>query len=243
MKNKNKYSFIGTGKKCPAVTPTKITKNYWRENYNRILSGTGIHVKRVEVDPRLPRERILTVISELGETETRSTLAKHFIKEQIFEKLFKEKEYPEVVVKNYVVQGGHVTSTQMYGVMERLRELNPNVKLGPRYPAFLARRNEPAVTAPLRICLEGEPPEHIFVDTPAGGVIQTQCRRYVRMRNNQGRYKDGEYYEIAHNDLSYANHEERYGRWAPPGYDDQNKPGLAIKCVECGKLHEGPCGQ
>ena len=88
------------GKKCPAVTRTKITKDYWRQNYNRILSRTGIYVERVEVDPRLPRERILTVISELGETETRSTLAKHFIKEQIFKKLFKEKEYPEVVVKN-----------------------------------------------------------------------------------------------------------------------------------------------
>ena len=164
----NKYYFIGTGKNYPVVTATRLIKEYWRDNYNRILQGTGIHVERVEVDPRLPRERVLTVISKLGDTETRSILAKNFIKEQVFEKIFKEKEYPEVVVRNYVIQGGYITCTQVYGVMERLRELNPGLKLGPRYPAFLARRNEPAKTAPLRICLDTDPPEHIYVDTPAG---------------------------------------------------------------------------
>ena len=51
-----KYCFIGMGKNCPAVTPTKITKDYWRDNYNRVLQGTGIHIERVEVNPRLPRE-------------------------------------------------------------------------------------------------------------------------------------------------------------------------------------------
>ena len=34
----------------------------------------------------------MTVLSQLEETETRSTLARHFIKEQVFEKLFKEEE-------------------------------------------------------------------------------------------------------------------------------------------------------
>ena len=152
----NKYHFIGTGRNCPAVTPTRLTKAYWRDNYNRILEGLGVHVERVEVDPRLPRERVLTVLSKLGEKEARAVLAKNFIREQIFEKLFKEKEYPEVVVKDYIVQGGHISSTQVYGVMERLRELNPGLKMGPRYPAFLARKNEPLKTAPLRICLDSQ---------------------------------------------------------------------------------------
>ena len=174
-----KYRFIGTGRNCPAVTATIHSKASWRENYNKILQGTGIHVESVEVDPRLPRERVLTLITKLGETETRATIAKHFIKEQVFEKIFKEKEYPEIVVRNYTVQGGYITSTQIYGVMERLKELNPGLKLGPRYPAFLARRNEPAKTAPLRICLDQEAPTHILVDTPAGGVEQTQCRTYM----------------------------------------------------------------
>lgn len=156
------------------VTPTKITKDYWRDNYKRILQGTGIYIERVEVNPQLPREQVITVISKMEEKETRSILAKHFIKEQIFEKLFKENEYPEVVVKNYVIQGGYVTSTQVHGIMERLRELNPDLKLGPRYPAFVARRNEPATTAPLRICLApGEPPAHIYINMPTGGVAQT----------------------------------------------------------------------
>ena len=208
----NKYHFIGTGKNCPAGTPTKITKDYWRDSYNKVLQGSEIHVERVDVDPRLPRERKLTVLSSLGETETRANMAKVFIKEQIFEKIFKEKEYPEVVVKDYVVQGGYITSTQVYGVIERLRELNPSLKLGPRYPAFLARRNEPAKTAPLRICLDSELPEHIRMDTPAGGVAQAQCLKYTRMSWNQGRYRDGEYYEITHNNIHQANHEERFGR-------------------------------
>ena len=236
----NKYHFIGTGRNCLAVTPTRLTKAHWRDNYNRILQGTGVHVERVEVDPRLPREWVLTVLSRLEEIETRTTLAKNFIKEQVFEKIFKEKEYPEVVVKNYVVQGGHVTSTQVYGVMERLRELNPGLKMGPRYPAFLARRNEPAKTAPLRICLDSAPPEQIRIDTPSGEVVQAQCLKYTRMNCNQGRYREGEYYEITHNDISLANHEERHSRWAPPG---DNNTGLEIKCHECGKSHEGPCGK
>ena len=193
------------------------------------------------MDPRLPRESALTMLSSLGETETRATIAKVFIKEQIFEKIFKEKEYPEVVVKDYVVQRGHVTSTQVYGVIERLRELNPGLKLGPRYPAFLTRRNEPVRTAPLRICLDSEPPEHICIDTPAGGVAQAQCLKYTRMNRNQGRYRDGEYYEITHNDIHQANHKERHGRWALGGYN--NRTGLEIKCIDCGKPHEGPCGQ
>ena len=33
----SKYHFIGTGRNCPAVTPTRLTKAYWRDNYNRIL--------------------------------------------------------------------------------------------------------------------------------------------------------------------------------------------------------------
>ena len=238
-----KHHFIGTGKNCPAVTPTKIAKDYWRDSYNRALQGLGVHVERVEVDPRLPRERKLTVLSRLRETETRANMAKVFIKEQIFEKIFKEKEYPEVVVKDYVVQGGYVTSTQVYGVMERLRELNPSLKLGPRYPAFLARRNEPAKTALLRICLDSEPPKHIRIDTLAGEVAQAQCMKYTRMSWNQGRYKDGEYYEITHNDIHQANHEERFGRWTPGGNKNNNKTGLEIRCHNCGKLHEGPCGQ
>ena len=139
-------------------------------------------------------------------------MAKVFIKEQIFEKIFKEKEYLEVVVKDYVVQGGYVTSTQVYGVMERLRELNPSLKLGPRYSAFLARRNEAAKTAPLRICLDEEPPEHIRIDTPAGGVAQAQCLKYTRMTWNHGRYRDGEYYKITYNDLHQANYKERFSR-------------------------------
>ena len=57
----------------------------------------------MEIDPRLPRERILLVLSKLGETETRATIARHFIKNQVFEKIFKEKEYPEIVVRNYTV--------------------------------------------------------------------------------------------------------------------------------------------
>ena len=218
-----------------------MTKEYWRDSYNKILQGTGIHVERIDVDPRLPRERKLTVISKLEEKDTRSTMAKLFIKEQVFEKLFKEKEYPEVVIKNYAVQGGYVSSAQVYGVMERLRELNPGLKLGPRYPAFLAKRNEPAKSAPLRICLEtGEVPEHLNIDTPSG-VVQTQCRKYTRMNNNTGRYRDGEFYEIAHNDIQQANYEERYGRWAPPG--NNNRTGLETRCIECGQIHEGPCGQ
>ena len=96
----NKYCFIRIGKNCPAVTPTKITKDYWRDNYNRVLQDQGIHIERFDADPRLPRERILTLISRLGEMETRANAAKAFIKEQIFEKIFKEKEYPEVVVKD-----------------------------------------------------------------------------------------------------------------------------------------------
>ena len=116
--NVTKYHFIGIGKNCPVVTPTKITKDYWRDSYNRVLQGLGIYVERIDIVPRLPRERKLTVVSRLGETETRATMVRVFIKEQIFEKMFKEKEYPEVVVKDYVVQGGYVTSTQVYGVIE-----------------------------------------------------------------------------------------------------------------------------
>ena len=99
----NKHHFIGTGKNCHAVTATGLTKAYWRDSYNRLLQGTGVHVKRVEVDPRLSRERILTVLCKLGETETRATIARHFIKNQVFEKIFKEKEYPEIVIRNYTV--------------------------------------------------------------------------------------------------------------------------------------------
>ena len=68
-----------------------------------MLQRPEIYVERVDVDPRLPRERKLTVLSSLGETETRANIVKVFIKEQIFEKIFKEKEYLEVVVKDYVV--------------------------------------------------------------------------------------------------------------------------------------------
>lgn len=164
---------MGTGRNCQAFTAIRISKTLWRDSYNRILQGLGLHVEGVEVDLRLPRERILTVLSKLRETETRTILAKNFIRKQVFEKNFKQKEYPEVVVKNYIIQGEYITSTQVYRVMERLRELNPGLKLGPRYLAFLARKNEPAKTAPLRICLAGEPPEHIQIDTQAGGVRQT----------------------------------------------------------------------
>ena len=182
----SKYHFIGTGKNCAAVTATPTLKSNWRDSYNRILQGTGIHIERVEVDQRLPREMVLTVISKLGETTVRSTMAKMFIKEQVFEKIFKEKEYPEVVVKNYIVQGGYVTSTQVYGIMERIKELNPGLKLGPRYPAFLARLDEPAAVAPLRICLDPEQqlPQYITIDTPTGGVAKSQCQKYTRMKSN-----------------------------------------------------------
>ena len=112
------------------------------------------------------------MLSKLGKTETRTILAKTFIKEQIFEKIFKEKEYPKVVVKDYIVQGGHVTSTQIYGVIEHLRELNPGLKMGPRYPAFLGKRNELAKIAPLRICLDSYPLTHIRINTDTGGVVQ-----------------------------------------------------------------------
>ena len=107
---------------------------------------------------------------------------------------------------NYVVQRGYITSIQVYGVMERLRELNPGLKLGPRYPAFLVRKNEPAKTALLRICLDSDPPEHIRIDTLAGEVVQAQCLKYTRMNRNQRRYRDGEYYKISHNDIHQANH-------------------------------------
>ena len=126
-------------------------------------------------------------------------------------------------------------------MMERLRELNPSLKLGPRYPAFLVRRNEPAKTAPLRICMDLEPPEHIRIDTPAGGVAQAQCLKYTSMSQNQGRYRDGEYYEFTHNDIHQANHKERFSRWAPGGYN--NKTGLEVRCHDCSKLHDGQCGQ
>ena len=53
--------------------------------------------------------------------------------------------------------------------MERLRELNPSLKLGPRYSAFLAKRNEPTKTAPLRICLDSELSKHIRIDTSRRG--------------------------------------------------------------------------
>ena len=33
----HKYHFIGTGRNCLAVTPTRLTKAYWRDNYNQIL--------------------------------------------------------------------------------------------------------------------------------------------------------------------------------------------------------------
>ena len=126
------------------------------------------------------------MLSKLGEKETRAALAKNFIREQIFEKIFKEKEYPEFVVKDYIVQGGHVTSTQVYGVMERLRELNPGLKMGPRYPAFLGRRNEPAKTAPLRICVDSDSalPERIRINTISGEVTQAHCLKYTRMNHN-----------------------------------------------------------
>ena len=70
--------------------------------------------------------------------------------------------------------------------MEKIKELNPGLKLGPRYPAFLAKRNEPAKTAPLRICLDTdqEIPAEIYVNTPAGGVVLTQCQKYTRMNWN-----------------------------------------------------------
>lgn len=59
--------------------------------------------------------------------------------------------------------------------MERLRELNLGLNLGLRYPVFLARRNELAKTAMLRICLTtGDIQEYLNIDTPAGGVIQIQ---------------------------------------------------------------------
>ena len=124
--------------------------------------------------------------------------------------------------------------------MERLRELNPGLKMGPRYPAFLARRNEPAKTAPLRIYLDLAPPERIRINTLSGEVDQTQCLKYTRMNRNQGRYKEEEYYEITYNDISLANHEERHGRWAPPGV---NRIGLEVKCHECGRPHEGTCSK
>ena len=68
----------------------------------------------------------------------------------------------------------------------------------------------------------------------------SQCQKYTRMNRKQGRHKDGEHYIDTHNDISHANHEERYRRWAPPG---NHNPGLEVKCTECGKVHEGSCGQ
>ena len=247
----HKFQFIGTGKNCPAVTATPTMKNNWRNSYNRILQGTGIHVDRVEVDQRFPRERILTIISRLGETETRTAISKHFTKEGVFEKIFKEKEYPEVVVREYVVQGGYVTSAQVYGVMQRLKELNPGLKLGPRYPAFLAILNEPAQTASLRICLDTD---HLHttntdsltinIDSPTGEVVRARCQKYTRTKSNQGRYRDGEYYVTTHNDIYHQEHDRRprYGRWSPPPHHNA-KPGLEVKCYDCGRIHTGSCTQ
>ena len=101
--------------------------------------------------------------------------------------------------------------------------------------------NKPAKTAPLRICLDSRPPEHIRIDSDTGGVIQAQCLKYTRMNRNQGRYKKGEYYETTNNDIALDNHKERYGRWAPFG--NNNKTGLEVKWHECGRLHEGLCGK
>lgn len=50
---------------------------------------------------------------------------------------------------------------QVYKVMEKLRELNPGLKLGLRYPAFLVRRNKLAKMALLRICPNLELLEYI----------------------------------------------------------------------------------
>ena len=118
--SKNTYHLIGTGKNCPAGTFTTGMGNYCRDKYNKTLQGTRVHVERVTVDPRLLRERKLTLIIELGEAEARTAISKCFIRERIFEKIFRDKEYQEVVIPGYTVPGGVVTSTQTYGVAERL---------------------------------------------------------------------------------------------------------------------------
>ena len=242
---KTTYRLIGTGRNCPAGTFTTAMGHYCRDRYNRVLQGTGIPVERVTVDPRLPRERKLTLITTRSEAETRTIISKNFTREGIFEKIFWDKEYQEVVILGYTVPGGVVTSTQTYGVSERLRELNPDLKMGPRYPVFLARINEPTKTAPLRVCLEPDvqQPSNIYIDLTSG-VKEVGYKSYTRMsKHNQGRFQEGEWYNIVPNDINELKYEHRhYQRWSPPPHWNA-RPGLTIKCHACGKVHEGPCSQ
>ena len=99
-----------------------------------------------------------------------------------------------------MVPGGMTTTPQIYGIMERIRELNPGMKLGPRYPSFLARMNERIESALLRICLdrEHEQPPMLKVDTINKGVAEVQSEVYRRMPTGQARYKEGQYL-VTHN--------------------------------------------
>ena len=219
--------------------------HYCRDKYNRVRQGTGVHVERVTADPRLPRERKLTLISALSKAETRTTISKNFTREGIFEKIFWDKEYQEVVILGYTVPGGIITSTQTYGILERLRELNPDLKMGPRYPVFLARINELTRTAPLRVCLEPDvqQPSKIRIDS-SSGVKEVGYNTYTRMsKHNHGRFQEGEWYNVVPNDINEQKHEHRhYQRWSPPPHWNA-RPGFTVKCHSCRKDHEGSCFQ
>ena len=117
-----------------------------------------------------------------------------------------------------------------------MRELNRDLKLGPRYPSFLAPLFQEITTAPLRICLASpqDPPPKIRVDTPEG-VKEIQAVPYRRRKQDEeGEYlEDG--YHVIHRNPARPRYEAR--AWDPPGMAGC----LEIRCAECGRFHRGHC--
>ena len=214
----------------------------WKRDYNKILQGSGVTVTRVKVDPRFPRERILTLQSHLDETETRKAVSLFFTRnsQQEYTKFFKEKEYQEVVIPGVLVPAGRITSTQPYETVGRLKELNKDLQLGLRYPTYLASLHQKINQAPLRICLTSSPNNEnplpkIKVDT-VEGVKEVQALPYRQSRKyEEGKYLDEDGYLVTHQHPNRPRYQP--GAWGPPGVAGH----LEVKCVECGKVHHGTC--
>ena len=144
-----------------------------------------------------------------------------------------------MVIPSVLMPAGSITSTQPYDTVGRLKELNKDLQLGPRYLTYFALIYQKLKQAPLRICLASSPNNvnplpKIKVHTVEGvKEVQTLPYRQRHKYEEEAYLEDG--YLVTHRHPSRLRYE--LGAWGPPGIAGC----LEVKCTECGNAHYGTC--
>ena len=142
-----------------------------------------------------------------------------------------------MVIPGVLFPAGRITSTQLYKIMGRLKELNPTLQLSPRYPSYFASLHQTTRQAPLRVSLvstqNGALPK-IKVDTPEG-TKEVQALPYRRRKTNEEEEYLEDGYQVIYRNPGRPRFEP--GTWGLPGIVGC----LKVRCNECRNFHYDTC--